>query len=653
MKNYKRKLLLLLKIVLGLVIAAFAGYFVFRDAMLEKIMARVQDKMARDFNANLLVDEASFDGFSAVAMRKVLLVPTGADTLLEVESIRAEVAVWPLLVGRLQLSAMQMENGRVNLVKKDSTWNFASFIKRTTGVKTSQKPKEKDYARRTYRILSRALNLVPTDMTLRNVALNINDNQKKTSIRLQELRLADENLESQLAVKTATFSQNWRINGMADPRDREADLKFYNLDGGPIRVPYLDERYNLKSSFDSIHVNLANMDMDGDELHVDGFASISNLLVNNRRIAPADVHIAEARFDYNFVFGPDFIRVDSTSTGKLNKVKFHPFLEYNIATDTVYTLKMHIPKMKAQDFITSLPTGLFDNFQGMEAEGNFAYDLNFQYNKNKPGKIIFESDLKEDGLKFVKFGAADLSKINGPFVYRAFDNGAYQRPVTVGTSNPNFTPIEQISPLLRHAVLTSEDPSFYRHKGFIVEAFRQSIIKNIKTKKFARGASTISMQLVKNVFLTREKTLSRKLEEILLVYVLENSRITSKHRMFEVYLNIIEWGPNIYGIGEAAHFYFQKSPSDLNLKESMFLASIIPRPKKFMWQFTDEGELKSIYARHQERLTRLMFQRGLLTPADTLYQMKTLLISGPARSYFKSKTPDVIEPDPSLEEFDF
>ncbi len=653
MKNYKRKLFLLLKIVLGLVIAAFAGYFIFREAMLDKVMTRVHDKMLRDFNANLNVGEASFDGFSAVALRKVTLVPAGADTLLEVESIRAEVAVWPLLVGRLQLSAMQMENGRVNLVKKDSVWNFASFMKRSASVKTEEKPKEKDYARRTYRILSRALNLVPTDMTLRNVALNITDNQKKTSIRLQELRLADENLESKLAVQTSTFSQNWRINGMADPRDREADLKFYNLDGGPIRVPYLDERYNLKSSFDSIHVNLANMDMDGDELHVDGFASISNLLVNNRRIAPADVHIADARFDYNFVFGPDFIRVDSTSTGKLNKVKFHPFLEYNIAADTVYTLKMHIPKMKAQDFITSLPTGLFDNFQGMEAEGNFAYDLNFQYNKNKPGKIIFESDLKEDGLKFVKFGAADLSKINGPFVYRAFDNGAYQRPVIVGPSNPNFTPIELISPLLRHAVLTSEDPSFYRHKGFITEAFRQSIIKNIKTKKFARGASTISMQLVKNVFLTREKTLSRKLEEILLVYVLENSRVTSKHRMFEVYLNIIEWGPNIYGIGEAAHFYFQKSPSSLNLKESMFLASIIPRPKKFMWQFTDEGELKSIYARHQERLTRLMFQRGLLTPADTLYQMKTLLISGPARSYFKSKTPDVIEPDPSLEEFDF
>jgi hypothetical protein len=655
MENTKRKkLLLALKIVLGLVVAFFAAYFLMRDMLLDKVLSRVDEKLKRDYNAVLAVGEADFDGLSGIALRNVSLKPMDGDTLVQVEHVHAEVAVWPLLVGRMQLSAMQMENGSIHLVKQDSVWNFADFLKKQAPATDGPKEKkEKDYARRAYRILSRALNLVPTDMTLKNVSLHINDNNKKTIVNLQELTLFDRDLQTRLAVTTPTFSQNWRITGLADPRGRKADLRFYNVDKGPIRVPYLDERYNLKSSFDSIHVNLANLDMDGDELHVDGFASISNLLVNNKRIAPTDVHIAQAKFDYNFVFGPDFIRVDSTSTGRLNKVKFHPYLEYNIAKDTVYSMKLHIPKMKAQDFITSLPTGLFDNFQGMVAEGNFAYDLNFQYNKNKPNQVIFNSELHEDGLKFLEFGAANLGKINQAFTYRAFDNGAFQRPVVVGPSNPNFTPIEQISPLLRHAVLTSEDPSFYRHKGFITEAFKQSIIKNIKTKKFARGASTISMQLVKNVFLTREKTLSRKLEEILLVYVLENSRITTKHRMFEVYLNIIEWGPNVYGIGEASNFYFQKHPSDLTLKESMFLASIIPRPKKFMWQFTDEGELKSIYARHQERLTRLMFQRGLLSPADTLYQMKTLLISGRARSYFRSQTPDVIEPDPALEEFDF
>jgi membrane peptidoglycan carboxypeptidase len=86
------------------------------------------------------------------------------------------------------------------------------------------------------------------------------------------------------------------------------------------------------------------------------------------------------------------------------------------------------------------------------------------------------------------------------------------------------------------------------------------------------------MQLIKNVFLTREKTVSRKLEEILLVYILENNRIVSKERMLEVYF-IIEWGPNVYGIGEASRFYFQKSPSELTFNECLFLSNH-PKPKK-------------------------------------------------------------------------
>ena len=161
------------------------------------------------------------------------------------------------------------------------------------------------------------------------------------------------------------------------------------------------------------------------------------------------------------------------------------------------------------------------------------------------------------------------------------------------------------------------------------------------------------MQLVKNVFLTREKTLSRKLEEILLVFVLENNNIVSKDRMLEVYFNIIEWGPNVYGIGEASYFYFQKHPSELSLRECLFLASIIPSPKRFMWQFNDDGELRSPYQRHQDRLTRLMFQRGLLTPVDTMYQLKSIMISGPARKYIRVKSEDVIKPDPEMDEFDF
>jgi membrane peptidoglycan carboxypeptidase len=207
------------------------------------------------------------------------------------------------------------------------------------------------------------------------------------------------------------------------------------------------------------------------------------------------------------------------------------------------------------------------------------------------------------------------------------------RTIYVGSANPYFTPLEQISPFLRNCILTTEDPSFFYHRGFVTEAFRQSIAKNIRTGKFKRGASTISMQLMKNVFLSREKTMSRKLEEIVLVYILENNRIVSKERMYEVYLNIIEWGPNVYGIGEAARFYFQKSPDKLTLSESMFLATLVPSPKKFMWRFDKEGLVKPYLGRTFGFLSNKMLYRNLLLPEDTVGLTHLINVVGPARKY--------------------
>jgi hypothetical protein len=641
-------------IALTLIALLVIGYFAFRNIILEKVIAKVKEKAQTEYNSNFSVKEAKFRGISGVDLTDVALVPNNADSLFRFQSIKADVSIVKILLGDVQLEGLELKNGFVQLVKKDSIKNFDAFLKGSKDTLDVEPVSDKkDYARKMYRIVSQLLDLVPTDMKLQNLSLRVNDNGKKASVSLQELSLKDQQLETAIRVTTNTFTQRWRIKGLADPRDRKADLKFFNLDTGAIRVPYLDERYNLKAGFDSIHVNLSNLEMSGGELRVDGFAAINGLRINHKKIATKDVYINRARFDYNLVFGPDFVRVDSTSTGTLGRLKFHPFAEYNIEKDTTYTLKIDIPKMKAQDFIESLPKGLFSHFEGMVAEGSFDYKLDFKYNKNKPRDIILNSTLNKEGLKILKYGEADLNKINGNFVYRAIENGRLQRPITVGYG-PNYTPLGHISPFLRHAVLTSEDPSFFRHKGFINEAFKQSIIKNIKTKKFARGGSTISMQLVKNVFLTREKTLSRKLEEILLVYVLENQRIASKERMLEVYFNIIEWGPNVYGIAEASRFYFQKHPSELSLKECLFLASIIPSPKRFMWQFDDQGELRTAYSRHQERLTKLMFQRGILHTQDTLYQINKLMISGPARSYIKVRDEvELVKPDPEMDEFDF
>ncbi|WP_159799900.1 transglycosylase domain-containing protein [Flavobacterium sp. MK4S-17] len=648
--NYRKIALRLLITAAVIIMLAFAGFFAFRNMALQKIIAKVSEKMESRYNSSFTVKAASFKGFSRIEMQDISIVPKKADTLLDIKSIKTDVNISKLLIGELQLGTLEMEDGYIQFVKNSKGKNFDAFLKssKTDSNTTTTDGKEQNIAKKAYRLLHRGLNLIPTDMALQNLTLRMDDMGRKVSINLTQLSLADKNLESSFVVKENDSTQAWKVKGMADPRNKQADLKFFNTDTSQIRLPYLKARYGLQSAFDSIHVNVQNIDMSGDELHVDGFAAIKNFMVNHPKIAKKDVVIKEARFDYHFLFGPDFIMLDSTSSARLNKIAVTPFARYDVAQDTIYELKANIPKMQAQDFITSLPEGLFTNFEGMVAEGSFTYNLDFKYNKNKPSELVFDSSLKKDGLKIIKYGAADLNKLNGTFTYRATENGQKLRPVIVGPENPYYTSYEQIPQYLVNAVLTSEDPSFFSHRGFINEAFKQSIIKNIKTKKFARGASTISMQLVKNVFLTREKTLSRKLEEILLVYILENNRIVSKQRMLEVYFNVIEWGPDVYGIGEASNYYFQKPPVLLSLDESIYLASIIPRPKGFMWRFNSKGMLKDYAVKHDEYIKKLMLRRGLITPEDTISQNGRVNITGPARGRLRLKQ-DTIQAIDSLQ----
>jgi hypothetical protein len=653
MKTGKQKITLLLKALMAFIILTAVSFFVFRNSILQQTIEKASTKIEQKYNSDLSIRKATFDGFSGILLTEITLVPKNADTLFRIQKIKTSINFWHLLLGDVQLGTLEIKNGMVQLIQKGNVKNFAAFLKKNNGESSTNE--KRDYADFAYRIISKALNLIPTDMRIANLKFKLDDNGKKATVDIKKLLLSDKELETSINVQTNTFSQRWKISGFADPRNNKVDIQIFNKDTGAIKVPYFDERYNLKSSFDSIRLNIENIEKSGGKLYIDGFTSITNFRINHSKIASKDVVIKNARFDYRFLLGSDFISVDSSSTVQFNQVKLHPYISYGTESDTIYKLKIVIPKMKAQDFISSLPDGLFTHFQGMQTEGTFDYKLDFKFNKNKPDQLIFDSNLRKENLKITKYGEANLTKLNGEFVYRAIIKEVLQRPVLVGLSNPNYTPIDQISPYLRKCVLTTEDPSFFSHHGFINEAFKQSIVKNIKTKKFSRGASTISMQLIKNVFLTREKTVSRKLEEILLVYILENNRIVSKERMLEVYFNIIEWGPNVYGIGEASRFYFQKSPSELTFNECLFLARIIPSPRKFMYQFNDQGKLRNFAATQESFLTNIMSKRGLLSIDDTIYKSQPLLISGAAKSYLRLKVRDSIPVDSVSvnEEFEF
>jgi len=147
----------------------------------------------------------------------------------------------------------------------------------------------------------------------------------------------------------------------------------------------------------------------------------------------------------------------------------------------------------------------------------------------------------------------------------------------VGPRNPRWTPYRAIPAALKKAVIASEDANFYSHEGVDYEAIGEAIKTDWRKGKFVHGGSTITQQLAKNLFLTREKTVIRKVKEFVLARRMDDA--LSKSRILELYLNVAELGPMVYGVGHASHFYFGKPPSALTVRECAFLASMLPGPK--------------------------------------------------------------------------
>lgn len=146
-----------------------------------------------------------------------------------------------------------------------------------------------------------------------------------------------------------------------------------------------------------------------------------------------------------------------------------------------------------------------------------------------------------------------------------------------------WTRLTEVSRPAVSAILMSEDAAFWQHNGFDFDQIWEAAKMNWEKKRFARGGSTITQQVAKNVFLSSEKTLLRKFAEG--VFTMRLERQLSKRRILEIYLNIAEFGEGLFGIGPAARFYFEKSPSELSYKEGAFLAMLLPSPKKYSVSF--------------------------------------------------------------------
>jgi len=263
-----------------------------------------------------------------------------------------------------------------------------------------------------------------------------------------------------------------------------------------------------------------------------------------------------------------------------------------------------VPLASCQAMLESIPDGLAPLLSGMRASGTFSLTGRAEIDTRDLSKMvtswavanecrITDVPLAVSPRKFSTTSTREVLDANG-------------RPVQVpfGPGTATWVPRQAISRHMETAILICEDAGFFRHRGFDQEAIRNSIKMNVEAGRFVRGASTVSMQLAKNLYLSRQKTVSRKLQEAVLTLLLEQE--LSKDQILELYLNAIEFGPGLYGVGPAAAYYFNTTASHLSLGQALYLASILPNPKR--QYFGADGAVTPGWSGYLRKLMQIAFK---------------------------------------------
>ena len=338
-------------------------------------------------------------------------------------------------------------------------------------------------------------------------------------------------------------------------------------------------------------------------------------------------------------------------------VEYRGYLE-DMSMDSTVFVRAEMSEIECQRAFRRLPAGMLGPYRNIEFEGKWAPSVEFFLPVWRPRALRLEFDGFEDLCvptdmnvpksmrpEFVEVRASaptgphrfagadgftgpilsDVFWLNRPFVKRVIEGVSSEEvEVSVGPGLPTYVPLEAMPPWVGGAAYLSEEILFYTGDGISLGLIKKALRLNLEKGRFVYGGSTVTQQLVKNLFLTRDKTLSRKLQEALISW-----RITdqiSKDRVLELYLNCIEFGPDIYGIGPAAQYYFQKNARDLSPLEAVFLAMLKPNPlygaRVIQRRKTPEG---GWWSNRMDEMFQRLLDHGLIRPEDVEEQKPYVL----------------------------
>ena len=571
----------------------------------------------------------SYEGNGKVVIENLSVVPFHADTLVHADRFLVQLNMRKLLLFKLSVYDVESDRLHIHFVKDSIGSNYAFLFKHS-----EDKPDDsstRNYAQRCDQILQLLFRMLPVHASMKSVQIAYSNKDDELLIDIPFLHILNHRFTTAIQSTENGQVSNWICSGSLDDDKQRIEGKLFGANDSRLSLPFIQYKWNAAVQFDTLAFELNSQKESGIE-NIFGNAFVSGLTIHHERISPDTVMLDRGRFHYDFHIGRDYAELDSSSEILFNQLTFHPYVKLSRPDSTWHVIaSINKRDFPAQELFSSLPHGLFLNLDGIVTTGTLNYHFYTDIDFANLNRLVFESSLRSKGFQILKMGGTDLAKMNQPFMYTAYDNNVPVKTFEIGPNNPDFRTYDQISKYLPLCIMQNEDAGFFHHAGFIPSAIRDALVVDLKRHRFVRGGSTISMQLVKNVFLSKNKTLARKMEEILITWLIENCRLTPKERMFEVYMNIAEWGPLVYGATDAARFYFDKDPSQLTLGECIFLTSIIPKPKHFRSSF-DGLQLKPYYESFFNVILRRLVSRELIFPEEAEgITPESVVITGPAK----------------------
>ncbi len=237
---------------------------------------------------------------------------------------------------------------------------------------------------------------------------------------------------------------------------------------------------------------------------------------------------------------------------------------------------LEAPVQESADMLHAIPPSLLPTIGRIDAHGPLGWRVAVTVPLAMTGAAQVELALGDTNCVMDNFGNILLEELNEDFDRPVNENGTILEDVHIGPASGSWTPLEEIPAHVVYSIWATED-SFFRHRGISESLVSKALAIDLSYGRFIYGGSTITQQLVKNLYLVRHKALSRKFEEMLIAWQME--KVVGKQRILEIYINGVEFGPKIYGITRAAWAFFGKSPGELIPKEGVYLGIIKPSPR--------------------------------------------------------------------------